>query len=294
MAKVPDIARLLYDQNYKWTKAASHCPDIPVIPLTTTIMRRHLQQEIISKHRKEATLLTTIRTYEEEIADLQKFLPNQVEVSGLELLVKDDKGVNTVLPDDSSYDSYAVDSLCCVRTGEENQKPNLTTNDSRSRRKLLLRQVSDLSDVTRARSEASLSDESYAENSVSLNQRRLSRNKTPRRSSLDVCNGSEMNEDGFATGNSVKPRSIPLSSYPDYANDSVIVKQPHRVNESDGVGSSDYVQDSMHLLNDVKLPRVLPGKTRQTIKRTTSGGSSFSLEVYESQTINTGGASRAA
>lgn len=304
MAKVPDIASILYSQHDR--VHSIHCTTSPSLSLTMAMTRDHLRQEILAKQGKVSEW--TIPSFEEDVAALQRWLPQLVEITGLDLLLaKDGKG-NKGTFDDCSYDSYAVDSQCLIRASED-RKP--ASRGKPDRRKLFRRQVSDMSIASRERPEICPEDESYAENSVDLNRKRLSKSKMTRRLSSQTFNVSGEYYAEAKAGDDVmenyemeqkldvttKPRHLPTSSYSDYANDSVIMKRPENSNDDDGVSGPGDTKDSMDLQR-VSKPRrgVNPGKLREGVKRSVSASSCsyFSLDVYESQTINTGGASRAA
>lgn len=278
MSTIPDIDNMLYTRRHHTTTGAKFANPI-AISLPVSIMRDHLRQEV--RAIKDDEDGSKRPTYDKELAELQDWLPNTVEITGLELLLSSNTKGSKSLLDDCSYESYAVDSHCLIGIRVDGKE---VVNNIKDQRMILRRQVSDISNASRERPQSCSSDEgSYAGDSVCLNHRRIANDHM-----IGRGHDGAAQTDHMKPGAIEKPRRLPISSYSDRCIDSVGI---------DGGASVDYVKDSVHLqrISSSKPPRANPGKLREGIKRTASGTSCsfFSLEVYESQTIS-GGASRAA
>lgn len=210
----------------------------------------------------------------EPVADL-----DIVEITGLELLTfSEDSGMDS---SNFSFDSYAQDSF-----GVAHDRMNSGARPSEApQRRRVHRRMSNCSSIGE-------DGESYG-----YNEGIERYTKPTRRSSLGSCESTD-----FA-----KYKSTRRSSLGSYANDSVDYeryKAMHRISVgSHANGSVDYgrykstrrssIDSNYSYANDSVQMRPATSKKVSELK-TSDSCFSFSQEVYETQSINTGGASRAA
>jgi hypothetical protein len=108
--------------------------ETPIISLTMSVIREHLRQEILANKlsSKESTndegdkdSSLSYCDLATELAKIQEILPQQYEISGLELLqncsIDDDSECHTFDEDDYSYDSSQINSIVLSHIRIENK-----------------------------------------------------------------------------------------------------------------------------------------------------------------------------
>jgi hypothetical protein len=293
--------------------------DTPVISLTMSVIRERLRHDILQSKafleddRDEGS--SSYDDLETELAKLEQILPQQFEITGLELLFQNsnDDDSNTCDEEDYSYDSSQINSLLIshirIDTKHLDSKMKLSAESSTSG---VINNFFDTSissdfdqDMTkRLHSDRSVSVGSYAANSIEA-----ARNKNMKASSLytqrrlsvfsDHTNETDDDEPSIEDGlNHVLKQyhTFEAPLHPLEGKDTGIDQRIHFQQTASGSVSSESNTLSSSYANDSFL-------FRKQITVTASSKSSFddmrslnsiSSEMLRMDRINTGGANRAA
>lgn len=300
---------------------ACHSTNYPIITLGMSITRERIRQDILSMNDDSNTddegQYVDSATVEEDIAALQELLPQQIEITGIELLMKKSEDDDDA-SDEYSYDSYGANSLPLAhsRLNLKHQNSMALKKDENGQQQLSLNNSltsSSFLDSNTYPNKETLSDRYRAATSIGSYERKKMQAKIQRRLSVFSDHNSESEDRSEYNGGG---DSIVDYGYGSQRNIFNVESEPARrqslvSNVSDSIDNSDYANDSVYdsvFLNKKKKSIEKSHSERSInvhslksddviLKRRMSVNASthsFSLDILDSQIINTGGAGRAA
>lgn len=252
--------------------------NVPQLSFTVCQERHQVLDEVVHRNNEEQPVVedAELPVVEEEEDDTEVPVQTAVEITGLELLM----GSSTD-SSDFSFDTYAQDSFEAARLRMRKQQIQLRPSSRRPQRRM-----SNCSSIGE--------DESYGYEQDSVPQLRpdYGRYSSTRRASM----GSYANDSvEYGRYNKTTRRSsLGTMGSASYANDSIQNMRSNSRPQRRFSNFSEYANDSVEMAQQrSNKPRTVK---HDVMKRRLSNESwfSFAPEVYESQTINTGGANRAA